>query len=254
MSTSQPASVASESTSTIGTKTAETRSTSRWIGALPDWASSTSRAICASAVSAPTFVARTTSRPYVLIVRAGDLGARADVDGHRLARQHRLVDRGRALLDDAVGRDLLSRPDDEEIAGDELVDRHEDLDAVAQHTRLLRAELEQRADRLARAPARASLEVAAEQDQRRDHGARPRSTCPRRAGDEDDDRPAQAASVPIEMSVSIVAAPWRAFRSAARWNGQPAQETTGVASASASPLPALELERRHHREQRRAAR
>ena len=34
--------------------------------------------------------------------------------------------------------------------------------------------------------------------------------------------------------MSIVAAPWRAFSAAARWNGQPAQSTTGVASASAS--------------------
>ena len=45
---------------------------------------------------------------------------------------------------------------------------------------------------------------------------------------------AQAASVPIEISVSIVAAPWRAFSSAARWNGRPAQRTTGVASANDS--------------------
>ena len=68
VTTSQPASVASERASTIGTKTLDTRSTRRWIGALPDWASATSRAICASAVSSPTFVARTTSRPYVLTV------------------------------------------------------------------------------------------------------------------------------------------------------------------------------------------
>ena len=44
----------------------------------------------------------------------------------------------------------------------------------------------------------------------------------------------RAASVPIEISVSIVAAPWRRFSQAAWWNGQPAQSTTGVASCSAS--------------------
>ena len=44
----------------------------------------------------------------------------------------------------------------------------------------------------------------------------------------------QAANVPIEMSVSIVTAPWRALRAAARWNGQPPHHTTGVESASAS--------------------
>ena len=42
---SQVASVPSDSTITIGTKTPETRSASRWTCALPDWASSTSRAI-----------------------------------------------------------------------------------------------------------------------------------------------------------------------------------------------------------------
>ena len=168
--TSQPASVASAIAITIGTKTAETRSASRWTGALPDCAASTSRAICASAVSAPTFVARTTSRPYVLTVAPGDLGARLDLDRHGLARQHRLVDRRLALDDDAVGRDLLAGPDDEQVADDDLVDRHGDLVAVAKDARLLRAELEQRADRLARAALRARLEVAAEQDERGDDG------------------------------------------------------------------------------------
>ena len=51
------------STRTTGTKTADTRSASRCTGALPACASATSRAIWASAVSAPTRVARTTSRP-----------------------------------------------------------------------------------------------------------------------------------------------------------------------------------------------
>ena len=44
----------------------------------------------------------------------------------------------------------------------------------------------------------------------------------------------QAASVPTEISVSIVAAPCRRFAQAARWNGQPPQSTTGVASCSES--------------------
>ena len=46
----------------------ETRSARRWTGALPDWASVTSRAIWASAVSLPTLVARTTRRPPALTV------------------------------------------------------------------------------------------------------------------------------------------------------------------------------------------
>ena len=65
---SQPTSVSTASTSTIGTNTADTRSASRCTSALPDCASSTRRAIRASAVSAPTRVARTTSRPPALTV------------------------------------------------------------------------------------------------------------------------------------------------------------------------------------------
>ena len=53
---------------TIGTNTAEMRSASRCTGALPLWASWTSRAIWASLVSPPTCVARTTSRPPALTV------------------------------------------------------------------------------------------------------------------------------------------------------------------------------------------
>ena len=48
---------------TTGTKTADTRSASRCTGALPACACVTSRAICASWVSAPTLVTRTRSEP-----------------------------------------------------------------------------------------------------------------------------------------------------------------------------------------------
>ena len=40
--------------------------------------------------------------------------------------------------------------------------------------------------------------------------------------------------MPTEISVSIVAPPWRAAREAARWNPAPATSTTGVESASAT--------------------
>ena len=53
---------------TTGTKTPETRSARRCTGALPVCAASTSAAICASAVSAPTRVARTTIRPPAFTV------------------------------------------------------------------------------------------------------------------------------------------------------------------------------------------
>ena len=83
---SQPASVARATTMTIGTKTAETRSASRCTGALPDWASSTSAAIWASAVSAPTRVARTIRRPSAFTVAPVDGVARADLDRQRARR------------------------------------------------------------------------------------------------------------------------------------------------------------------------
>ena len=41
-----------------------------------------------------------------------------------------------------------------------------------------------------------------------------------------------AAATPTEMSVSMVAAPWRALTIAARWNGHAPHSTTGEASAS----------------------
>ncbi len=65
---SQTTRVTTAITSTIGTKIAEIRSASRWTGAFEPCASSTRRAICASAVSLPTLVASTTRRPDVFTV------------------------------------------------------------------------------------------------------------------------------------------------------------------------------------------
>ena len=65
---SQKPSVAKARVITTGTKIADTRSARRWTSALPVWASSTIRPIWASAVSAPTRVARTTRRPPALTV------------------------------------------------------------------------------------------------------------------------------------------------------------------------------------------
>ena len=43
-----------------------------------------------------------------------------------------------------------------------------------------------------------------------------------------------AANVPIEINVSMVAVPWRRFRQAARWKGQAPQTTTGAVSSNDS--------------------
>ena len=93
---------------------------------------------------------------------AGDGVAGADLDRHRLAGEQRGVDRRRALLDDAVGGDLLAGPDDEAVADGELVDRDALLAAVAEDGDVLGAELEQGAQGGAGAALGAGLEVAAE--------------------------------------------------------------------------------------------
>ena len=73
-----------------------------------------------------------------------------------------------ALLDDAVGGDLLARADDEAVADCELLDRHAALAAVGVEQRdVLGAELEQRLQRGAGAALGARLEVAAGEDERR---------------------------------------------------------------------------------------
>ena len=55
---------------------------------------------------------------------------------------------------------------------------------------------------------------------------------------------AQAASVPIEISVSIVAAPCRRLSAAARWKGQPLQHDRRR-QRQRKPLPTRELKQRH---------
>src|SRR6266849_2412032 len=74
--------------------------------------------------------------------RAGDLAAGANIDGHGLARQHRLVDRRQALLDNPVGGDLLAGANDEDVADSELFDGQQMLASVAQGARRLRAQRE----------------------------------------------------------------------------------------------------------------
>ncbi len=248
VATSQPTSVASESTSTTGTKTPETRSTSRWIGAFPDCASATSVAIWASAVSSPTLRRANDQTPVRVDRGAGDGVARADVVGHGLAGEHRVVDRRCALDDDTVRRDLLARPHDEQVARHHLGDRDRELDAVAQDVCLLGAELEETADRGARSPPCARLEVAPEQDERRDHGRdlevhvcavdekdrrdRPAPCGERADRDECVHRRGAVPRVHERRAVEVEACP----------------EDDGRRQCEREPLPAAELHGRGHRE------
>ena len=72
-----------------------------------------------------------------------------DVDGHRFAREQRLVDARGALDDETVGRDGLTGAHDEAVADLERVDGHAHFDAVPQYGRLARGEIEQGVERFA---------------------------------------------------------------------------------------------------------
>ena len=158
------------------------RSASRCTGALPDCASVTSRAIWASAVSAPTRVARTTRRPPALTVAPATSSPGCFSTGTDSPVSSDWSTALRALLDDAVGGDLLAGADDEAVADGELLDRDAALAAVGVEDRdVLGAELEQRLQRGAGAALGARLEVAAGEEERRSRRRRPRGRSrPRR--------------------------------------------------------------------------
>ena len=153
---------------TTGTNTAEIWSASRWTGALPFWASVTSRAICARAVSAPTRVARTTRRPPALTVApvTGSPGPTSTGTGSPVSREASIAEV--PVFDDAVGGDLLAGADDEQVADDEVADRDPDLVAVTEDGDVLRAQVEQGSQCGAGGALGAGFEVAAGEDEHDD--------------------------------------------------------------------------------------
>ena len=175
--------------------------------------------------------------------RAGDLGARADLDGHRLAGQHRLVDRRerrprrrrRSRSSRRAARRTGRRPR-------ASLDRRRRTSSPSRRTRAsfapssssarIAAPTRRRARASRKRPSRMSvvitrrdLEVGVARRRAR-RGRRPTS--------------AQAASVPIEISVSIVAAPCRAFSERraverpARPRGRPASRARARAHSQPS--------------------
>ena len=99
-------------------------------------------------------------------------------------------------------------------------------------------------------PLCACLEVAAGEDERRDHRRHLEVELAVAAHERDGrPRPGRRASRARPACPSLprrAAAP----RQAARWNGQPAHSTTGVVSANATHSQPVELQRRHHGDQR----
>ena len=115
---------------TAGTNQAATRSAIRWMGARERWASATICTIRASMVSRPTLLGAHDQRTGLVDGAADDGVAGGLGDRHRLTGHQRLVDRGAALLDDAVDRDLLAGADPEPVTDLHLVEGHLVLGAV----------------------------------------------------------------------------------------------------------------------------
>ena len=104
---------------------------------------------------------------------AGQHACRFLGDRERLAGEHRLVDRGLAIDDDAIDRHRFAGADTQAVARGHFGQRHLGLGAVGgDAARGLRGEIEQRADRLAGCRARAQFEHLAEQHERDDDACR----------------------------------------------------------------------------------
>ena len=181
--------------------------------------------IRASAVSRPTRVARITNVPVVFSVAPMTSSPAADLDRHRLAGQHRSVDRRRALDDDAVDRDLLAGADPQQVADDDRLERRRPpRDRPATPARGRRLQPDEPADRPGRAGLGAGLQPATEQDEPDDDrrgvevglGMQPGLVDDARAGASRPRCTAQAALVPTATSVSMFVVPCRAARQAAR--------------------------------------
>ena len=102
---------------------------------------------------------------------ADDGRARCDFDRQTLAGHHAGVDGARAVRDHAVGREPFSRPYHEKVVDPQLRNGHAVLDAGAQDGRVLRSQLEQRAQRRAGSALGSDLHIAPDQQECHQGGA-----------------------------------------------------------------------------------
>ncbi len=224
VNSSHPARVAAESPSTIGTNTAETRSTSRWIGALrpapppPGGRSGRERSRADSGRADDQSAEGVDRRP-------GHLAAFRYLDRNRLAGQHRLVNRRRSLLDDPVGGDLLAgRTTNRSPATRSAIGT-----TSSRPSRMTRAslgtELEERANGLARPALGAGLEIPAEENQRRDDSANLEVGLRVESADQDNGRPSPRGQRADRDQGVHRRGKVAGVQTAARWNGHPDQKT-----------------------------
>ena len=91
------------------------------------------RTICASSVSLPTRCACMTNAAGGVDCAAGYFAALRFFDGNWFAGDHRFIDRGRAVEDDAVDRNFFAGPDAQTVAGLHPIQRHVFFSAVVVH-------------------------------------------------------------------------------------------------------------------------
>ena len=177
---------------TTGTNTALMRSAKRCTGALEPCASSTSLTICASAVSAPTFVARNRKLPSLFMVAPMTVSPTFFSTGidSPVSMDSSTAEGPRCTH--AVDRDLLARTHDDDVADDDLLDRDVDLLAAAHDARGLGRQAHELLDRVGRAALRARLEQLAEEHERDEQRARSRR------------RPARIASAGTNVAATRV--------------------------------------------------
>ena len=105
------------------------------------------------------------------INRAADESRTADLfHRHRLTGDHAFIDIGLPIDDNAVGGDLLAGAEVDDVAGFDLFQGQFDDGAVALHPCAGGAQAHELGNRGPGAPLGAGLKIAAQQDQRDDHG------------------------------------------------------------------------------------
>jgi hypothetical protein len=245
--------VPSASRMTIGTNTPLTRSASRCTAALPFWASSTSLAICASWVSAPTRSARTSSRPAALSVPpiTGSPGATSTGTGSPVTIEASTAEAPEVTTPSVAifspGRTTNCSPTASPVTGirTSIPSRSTATSLAPIDSKAARAAPDRCLARLSRyRPASRNTVTAAATSR---YSSSPRCAgsgsirnsiripgCPASPKNRAYTDHANAAETPIEIRVSIVAAPWRRFFHAAVWNGHAPHTATGAANVNAA--------------------
>ena len=126
--------------------------------------------IRASVESRRSRVTRTSSAPRPLIVPANTSSPGLFFDGQRLAGHGRLIDVALAAGNLSVERNLLARPDDDDVADDDRVDGNGRGDAVTADDGFSRGELHQAANGAASPIHRARFQELRKREEKDDGG------------------------------------------------------------------------------------